>query len=456
MAGRLLAAFLPYDLVTEPGGPGELLIIEPPERSLCGLLTLPYVAGREIDFLDLHVPTSGRFNQDDLGLLWDAGAELVAWRKERIALAREGATFGSPEIEGSTDVLHDWRSLAACAHDAAALLGRWPTVLSRRSAWAPVGIPGGTEDLRTTEREAERRGYLTIQEGHFQVTQSARWRGHPQPLVNATLAALALAVVHLTHASMAEVDRQLVQPLLRPIMTVARLGAAPTGHRDPDRSSWPVPFQAFGAACMRSIAALQSSRRGMGVLPLLDTDELYEAWLAVQVRRVLDAHFGHWRAPTSAALAEWASDEATYELWIKPRIDHSGLRFGRERFYAVVADVLTPDLLLTATREDETAVLALDAKAWHTLLPDDALSESAKYLYGIRRSGEPAGVPALAGVQLVTCAPRPHVHDADVASVWVTTATPTSDDAVLTGAVRDAANRLVAALHDRERLASGR
>ena len=59
--------------------------------------------------------------------------------------------------------------------------------------------------------------------------------------------------------------------------------------------------------------------------------------------------------------------------------------------------MLTPDLVLSATRGAETELMVLDAKGWAQMLPEDALSQSAKYLYGIRRTRDPRTVPAFAG-----------------------------------------------------------
>jgi hypothetical protein len=96
----------------------------------------------------------------------------------------------------------------------------------------------------------------------------------------------------------------------------------------------------------------------------------------------------------------------------------------------------------------------LDAKSWATMLPENALEQSAKYLYGIRRADEPALVPALAGVDLVTCAISPRLSAPGLARVHVNTATPTFGQDALMNRV----DRLLAQLKDsliaRERYAS--
>lgn len=450
----MLTPYLPYGLVIEPAPPGDFVILEPPDRCLAGQLTLPYLDGRRLAFADLLIPSNGRFTQDDLRLLWQAGAELAAWRAARLALPRREGDFGQPEATGTSPLIRDWRSLLTCAHDAANLLNRWPTRLDRRTTWLPVGIPGGTEDLPMTERQAERRGYVMDRSNMLTITESARWLGERRPLVSTAVSALALAVVQLVKASVPAEQLPLIRPLLDPLALVARTAAAPAGYRDPDPSSWPVPFAAFAASCMMTIAEIQSSQRGEGVVPLLDSDELYEAWLAVQVREALDEHFGAWRVPDSDALAAWEHDNTVYELWLKPGISRDGRTFGSESFQAIVAELLTPDLLLSATRGDETELMILDAKAWAQMLPEDVLTQSAKYLYGIRRADNLATVPALAGVDLVTCARPPTISGNDLTKVSVRGATPTTGVDELHTRISAIVDQLAASLAERERHAS--
>lgn len=454
MDGRLLSPYLPYGLVIEPTPAGGTAILEPADRSLAGQLTLPYLAGRLLEFADLQVPSSGRFTQEDLRELWAAGSELAEWRSARIALARRGGDFGQPQIAGNSTVINDWKSLRKCGRDAANLLRHWPTRLERRPSWLPIGVPGGTEDLPITERQAAKRGFLLANGGNLGVTQSARWLGDRRPLPSSVISALARAVVNLVRSSMPPAQLNLLRPLLEPLVLVSRQATAPANYSDPELSSWPPPFAAFAGSCVAAIAEIQSSQRGEGVVPLLDTDEMYEAWVAVQVRAVLDERFGGWRVPGSDALAAWEEDDTTYELWLKPGITRAGRRFGAGSFRAVVAEILTPDLVLSASRGDETELAVLDAKAWTAIMPDGVLVQSTKYLWGIRRVPAPGAVPALARVDLITCAPPPDVSDSDIARVAVTTATPTRGGEALRSRVDSIVTTLAESLAERERLAS--
>ncbi len=453
--GRMLTPYLPYGLLIE-SAPDGFVILEPSDRSLAGQLTLPYLAERRVAFVDLLIPSNGRFTQEDLRRLWEAGAELASWRAARLALSRREGDYGQPEVAGTSQLVRDWRALVTCAHDAANLLSRWPTNLERRLSWLPVGVPGGTEDLPMTERGVERRGYVLERDEARTVMQSARWLGDRRLLVSTAVSALAQAVVQLARASIPADQLRLVRPLFDPLAMVGRLAAAPIGYRDPDPSSWPVPFVSFATSCMVAIAELQSLQRGEGAVPLLDTDELYEAWLAVQVRAVLDERFGGWRALGSDALAAWQHDDTLYELWLKPGISREGRQFGSESFQALVAEVLTPDLLLCATRDDESELMMLDAKAWAQMLPEDVLTQSAKYLYGIRRSSDVAAVPAVAGVDLMTCAQPPSVVGGELAKVAVCGATPTTGVEALHARIGAIIDQLESSLAERERLASAR
>ncbi len=402
---------------------------------------------------DLIVPSNGRFSQEDLHLLWAAGAEIARWQA-RVALARQKGTFGTPEMAGTTERLRDWRSLEVCAHDAAALIDRWPTRLDRRFTWLPIGVPGGIEDVPLTAQEATERGYVIEQDDAFAITQSARWVGHRQPLQSASVAAMAWAVIQTVQETVPRAQMPFVKSLVNPIATVAQLAAAPTGHRDPDPTSWPVPFVMFVASCMRVIADLHSSEGGHGVLPLLDTDELYEAWLAIEAREALNAHLGQQIMSGSDALAAWEQDDILYELWLKPTIPRTGRTFGATNYLALVAEFLTPDVVLSASRDDESAVHVIDAKSWALMLPEQALEQSAKYLYGIRRETTAKHVPAITGVDLVTCALPPTAPRVDISRLRVLVATPTKGSGLLRSRIADIADLLATEIEVRERLAS--
>lgn len=181
-------------------------------------------------------------------------------------------------------------------------------------------------------------------------------------------------------------------------------------------------------------------------MPFLDTDELYEAWLAVSVRKVLDAEFGPWVVSSSTALAAWESDETVIELWMKPTITRSGSSIAGSLLQALVAETLAPDLLLSATRGDASAFAVLDAKSWAQMLPEQALEQSAKYLYGIRSGEDPFRIPSISGVDLVTCAPAPQIGTSKLSRIRVISATPTFGVDELAGRIKEVTNELVASL----------
>lgn len=448
-----MTPFLPYGLTLEPVT-GGYAIYEPSDRSITGQITLPVFTGSEIDFVDLEVPSNGRFSQEDLRLLWESGAELTAWREARVAIARDTGTFGAPEVIGLSKEMHDWRSLEQCAHDAAALLTRWPSQLDRRITRLPVGVPGGVDDLPLTELDAEEQGYVVQHDHKPGVTQSVRWIGHRRGLRSTAVSAMAYAVIETVRRSLPREQWRMVKTLINPIAVVAELAATPIGHRDPDASSWPAPFVTFVASSTRAIADLQSAQRGRGVVPLLDTDELYEAWLAIKVRDALDFHAGRRVKTDSDAIGAWQNDDILYELWVKPGVNRKGREFGGATFVALVADLLQPDVVLSASRDDETALFILDAKSWAFMAPEDALSQSAKYLYGIRRAKDLGQVPAVAGVDLVTCANPPVVPHTDTSRIRVLGATPTVGVEVLHQRLGQIMQLLVTEIESREIAAS--
>jgi hypothetical protein len=455
--GRLLTPAMPHGLTLDRLPDGVFSISEPPERSLAGRLTVPYVSDSgAIGFADLIIPTSGRFTQADLTALWLAGKELSSWRA-RLAQAATVDDFAQPEVVGAATVLADWRSLVACAGSAADLLSRWPTTLDRQASWLPVGVPGGVEDLEQTERQADRRGHTyRTSDGLLSVSQSFRWSGRTRPVMVNTVALMSWAVLELVGETTSASDQASLAPLLAPVGMVAAQAEAGPNAQDPDPSSWPPAFHAYVAACHRVLAELKTDEQGSGAVPLLDTYELYEAWLAIEVRDRLDALFGPSVASADGALAAWELDAISYELWLQPSFKASPTIVGAEAFVALVADELRPDLLLSASRGAHTELLALDAKAWSSMQAEDALSQSAKYLYGIRRADDIESVPALASVNLVTSAIRPSLHATTIAAIDVMTATPTAGLEALSARLIGLIERLGAALEQRERDASSR
>jgi len=443
--GRLITLALPFDLVVDTSSPREAVIVEPANRSVAGLLTLPYLAARDLAFADLLIPSNGRFTQEDLRLLWEAGAELATWRSARLAVPSGDADFGRPKIVGRAPIVHAWRAVGACAHHAAVLSRHWPVFLDRDTRWLPTGVPGGAEDAALTEREAIRRRLLSERDGVRTITHTARSMGAVRYRRSPSLAALALAVIRLAHDSLPADEQSTIRPILSPIVRVERMAAAP-GRRDPDFSSWPGPLLEFAGACTQAIADLRSAERGEGVAPFLDTDELYEAWLAVQIRAILNQRMATQEAVAGDALGAWAHGEILYQLFLKPSLGSRGTLLGTESFAPIVAGVLTPDIVLSATRDQRTCVAVFDAKAWAELPPEAALEQSAKYLYGIRRSSDPATVPILASVDLVTCAPAPNLLEEALARVRVTTATPTGGTTSLSSRVNVIVDSLALAL----------
>lgn len=371
-----------------------------------------------------------------------------------MAMARATGTFGSPEMVGVSSLMRDWRSLETCAHDAATLLDQWPTRVDRRSTWLPIGVPGGVEDVPLTAQEASERGFIVEAHQAVTITQSARWVGDRQFLRSSTVGAVAWAVIQVVRGSVPAGQMNMVRPLLNPIAAVAQMAAAPTGHRDPDPSSWPRQFITFVASCMRAIADLQSSARGHGVVPLLDTDELYEAWLAIQAREALDLHLGPQIVLGTDAIGAWERDDVVYQLWIKPTIPRSGRLIGTSSYAALVAELLTPDVMLSAARDNETAIHILDAKSWATMLPEQALEQGAKYLYGIRREADLGQVPAITGVDLVTSALPLATPAPETSRIRVLSSTPTRETDLLRDRVADVADLLANEIEARERLAS--
>lgn len=448
--GRPLTPTLPYGLAIEAYG-DDLQIVEPVDRSFAGRLVLPFLAGRELRMFDLDVPSSGNFTALDLEKLWEAGRELASWRS-RLALTSPEDAYAEPEAIGRTRVLADWHALELCAFEARRLLNSWPMRIGRELRWVPVGIGGGFEDLGYTEREVARVGYLSQHEGNTAVTRSARWFGRGERITLSAVSSLALEVANLVQTTLGDADRRALSRITGPINHVGLLAAAPPHQADPDPSSWPPAFTRFAAACMRVLTELLARQRGDQAVPLLDTDELFEAWLAVTVRDRVSERLELATSVSEGAIASWETDAMTIDLRVKPAVGRS-TDIAQDTFRALVASTLLPDVVLTATRGDFTEVAVLDAKAWVKMLPEDVLSESAKYLYGIRRVGSDR-VPAITSVHIVSCAARPQLPSAADAKISFVHATPTAGEADIKSAVEDVLAALASAIERREQEAS--
>jgi hypothetical protein len=449
--GRPLTPLLPYDLRIEPHG-DDFQIVEPAARSFAGRLALPFVHGDKIAMLDIDVPSSGTFSQDDLYALWLAGQELATWRARR-ALATTSGASATPEIASQAPVLADWHALEQCSRQASLLLREWPTLVGRHSRWLPVGIGGGFADLDRTEREVSRRGYITKRAGdQLAITRSARWFGKPEAATLGAASEMASRVITLVERTVRDRDRDLLEPLTRPIREVWFRAATPAGKADPEPSSWSTSFLRFVALCIQVLAELEARTSGGASIPFLDTDELYEAWLAVQVREIASGWLEAASEVSDGAVASWCDDAITYDLRLKPSFRRSS-PLGAHNYRALVADELVPDIVISATRGIITEFAVLDAKAWFRVEPENVLSESAKYLYGIRRVDDDA-LPAIASVDLVSCAMKPEMPGADDARIGFVHATPTSGGEILTKAVERIFSTLSSSIEAREQEAS--
>lgn len=440
---------LPYGLKIETEGE-DFKVVEPTDRSFAGRLVLPFVGSAGLQMFDLDVPSSGTFTQDDLEQLWLAGAELATWRS-RLALTSTDNAYAQPEPLGRARVVADWHALELCASEARRLLSAWPTRIGRDLRWVPVGVGGGFEDLGYTEREVGRAGYLSKADEKLVVTRSARWVGRAERMTLTAIASLSREVLALLDSTVKDADRAALGQLAGPIEQVSRLAGTPL-RADPDPSSWPPAFVRFASACMRLLTELLARKRGGQAVPLLDTDELYEAWLAVRIRDVLSSRLEVAQAVSVGAIASWETDAMTIDLRVKPAIARK-TSIGAHDYRALVASTLLPDVVVSATRGDITELAVLDAKAWVKMLPEDVLSETAKYLYGIRRVGSEA-LPAIASAHIVSCATRPSLPDAADAHVDFVTATPTKGSDALEEALDSVLSHLATAIERREQEAS--
>lgn len=177
---------------------------------------------------------------------------------------------------------------------------------------------------------------------------------------------------------------------------------------------------------------IEAATAGSGATPLLDTHELYEQWLAVHTLDVIELTLGAASSRTSVgALASWHDETTTVDLWFKPVFPEAGRRIGALSLRPVAATTLIPDVAITVTDKRDTDLHVLDAKAWWSMQPEDALTQSAKYLYGLGRLDAPGQVPAISSVHLVTSAARPHLANLDDSPMDVITARPAGSTSVL-------------------------
>jgi hypothetical protein len=111
---------------------------------------------------------------------------------------------------------------------------------------------------------------------------------------------------------------------------------------------------------------------------------------------------------SGSCFGRWFLPDGRVEVWVQPRFPLGGaFTVGCARFQSVLGDELRPDVVVAVSRQTRTRLLVVDAKDRASLDGSTLATESAKYLWGIRRSHDaaagssPAEVSAIEAVLLV-------------------------------------------------------
>lgn len=397
--GHLLELNLPSSVVLERVAREHVRLVETPDPLIecCGLIELPWVSAKGLGVAPLLVPPPAPFDDDDITAMWQA--------RNRLTVRRRTPTSGAAawsRVERAVGLDVDWSAIEQALAATSRLLGHWPQQHLPSVRWLPPGRAGGRELVAGTERSS--RVHRSVGVGR-RPAETARRTTRSTDL---TLHALA-AVAHLLAERIHHLPGIDAEPVLRDAMVGIFRRVAVRSHSarkavDPPPSVWPDTFVAAYSACLRALATANALGPGQETAPLSEVWELYEAWTADRLREEIGLVLGASQPSTAGTcIGRWVDGAGTVELHYQPYFSTSGPRMLLGHTYTAVVGDLNPDLCLIRVEGEVARMLVLDAKKRASeMVIDDLVSQSSKYLWGIRRADAVAKAPALEQVVLLT------------------------------------------------------
>ena len=375
--------------------------------AIAGTLVLPWVtpAGQVRTFSRaVHPPPPWR--RADVEVMWRAS--------RRLHLAR---TMNAPALLVGTSrrislLSLDWERLDDAVRAARRLLRGWPQSSIRSRRIAPLELPAGLEDGRTTEHllslgriESTALGGARVPVHAVFVTAHARpWRSR---LLSSTARQLhdrveEAAQPWLEHAG---TEPPGLRELLVPLRLVAERSQDPRLGRERQPSSWPPQARVFLAAALAAgVTAQQTTSGRRAPAPVCRLWQIYEDWVVERVATILERILRGSRVETGEAFPlRWQPEPGLdVMLYHQPafRWDRP-LSMAGQDWVAVLGAELRPDAALVVKRAGHCSrVLLIDAKL--RVINDDVLAtEAGKYLWGIRRADQTPVCPAVDRVELI-------------------------------------------------------
>lgn len=382
-----------------------------------------------LEIVSIPLPPPPPITGGDVEAMWHALGSLPTatrrWVRRRALW--ENATLQTRWSEFELFVASLPELVAIAKH----LITRWPQQEDHDTAWRPVELAGGREDVVATIRRLGPQGGTRTPQGLIP-ERSVRRRGSTRPWELAAVSLMAAEVSRRVRGEAHTADRS----VLAPLDAVAAAARPRTRQRDPAPSSWPAPLRGFHDAALDVLAAVTAASHGKREAPLCHLWTLYEAWVSAQAVEAVALYKG--RPPDlgpqlhrvhrggAAWLARWHDDADVIDVWGQLDIGRKDEPLCGDPAFTIrsVTSTLIPDALVAVRRAHQQRIVAIDAKFRSDRLdPDDAATGASKYHWGLRpaRNGQPIG---LAEVVLATSGRAVQPYDPGASRITVQRAIP--------------------------------
>lgn len=393
------------------------LVLGPPEGDelgadiLAGTVPLVHFAGNILRVAWLDIPPPAPLTLEHLRVMWNQISMLGLPLPESVsAQGRLPSGRLNPKFHALLDYLEKAHRLAC------ELLADWPTVGVAETRWQYIELPLGREDLLRTSRAGGRFPGFTLND-RVLPERSARRVGTSRAWTSSTLADAASRAVRALSPVLSSNDQH--AGVLAPFSEIARRSAASSSRTDPPLSSWPRRARAL-LEPLRALCAIAEATQDAPVMnaPLSYVWRLYEAWVASEVFRWLDARGDTVRSvmATQSRGVEWLrvwemsgiKIVACAQLEVRARLhDLGGLLPDGVRS---LTSVLKPDVAVFVLEDSQTTMVVIDAKrrSAREMAADDIAEAASKYIWGLRLGEDDATLIDVEAAIIATSAvPKP-------------------------------------------------
>jgi hypothetical protein len=376
---------------------------------------------RSVTVKFLEVPPPPPFGDGDIESMWEAVLDFPLPMASSLTIQGRGLGAARPASQPIAGEALP-RAISGCRR----MLRAWPTNETREMIWRPADMRGGREDLRATDRLGVRRGGISLSTRVIP-DRVARWQRGTADWTSARLSGACRALADYLRETGFEGSGQ---ALVRPLELVSERVAPSRRVSDPPLSSWPPQARSTFRAVLEAMVGLAVSGHGESLVPLSDVWRIYENWISLRSRSVLEELFGMAEpiGDGTAWSCEWDLDGIRVRLHSQREIGgpSNGNALHPDRIISVSSN-LRPDVLISITTEaGSQAVFCIDAKRRLSTTEMDAgevATAASKYLWGIRMKDDPDLLP-VATTLIVSSAGLAAVHDVERSRIFSLFALP--------------------------------